>query len=305
MKNTGITYTSEEKTPSILTEMEQLLPPLTEEQRETLQADILSNGCYAPIIVNDDLVIIDGHNRYSICKEHDLPFGMVVFSFVDMLEAKQWALDTQKGRRNMEKWELGKIARKLKPDVEARARENMGTRTDLLTTLSKGSEAINTRKEIANAVGIGEVTMGKVMQLDENAPDAIKEALDHNELSIHQGYEMTKQLQELPEDEREQAAIDALEFQKAKQDLRKADAEIDRQHKIATVFCKAFEKANALEVTQDNVRIWTESTCMTTEEIEDVAKEARESAQSFSEIAYILESLLLSQDRRSLYYDTH
>jgi hypothetical protein len=31
---------------------------------------------------------------------------------------------------------------------------------------------------LADAVGIGEVTMGKVMQIDENAPEVIKEAPD-------------------------------------------------------------------------------------------------------------------------------
>lgn len=43
---------------------------------------------------------------------------MLVFSFAGLLEAKQWALDTQKGRRNLDKWELGKIALKLKPEKE-------------------------------------------------------------------------------------------------------------------------------------------------------------------------------------------
>ena len=50
------------------------------------------------------------------------PYNMAVFAFDDLLEAKQWALDTQKGRRNLDKWELGKIALKLKPDIEARAK---------------------------------------------------------------------------------------------------------------------------------------------------------------------------------------
>lgn len=50
---------------------------------------------------------------------------MAVFAFDDLLEAKQWALDTQKGRRNLEKWELGKIALKLKPEIEAKAKANM------------------------------------------------------------------------------------------------------------------------------------------------------------------------------------
>jgi hypothetical protein len=125
MKNTGVTYSSAERTPTVLPEMAELLPPLTEEQLAMLEADILKNGCYAPIIVNEDLVIVDGHNRQSLCEKHGLPYQMAVFSFENMLEAKQWALDTQKGRRNLDKWELGKIALRLKPDIEARGKENM------------------------------------------------------------------------------------------------------------------------------------------------------------------------------------
>ena len=45
--------------------------------------------------------------------------------------------------------------------------------------------------------------MGKVMQIDEHAPAAVKEALDKKELSIHQGYQITKQVENLPEEQRE------------------------------------------------------------------------------------------------------
>ena len=115
MRNTGVTYGSDEQKPQILQEFAELLPPLTEEQRQALEADILQNGCYSPIIVDEELRIVDGHNRQRICEEHNLPYTMAVFEFADKLEAMQWALDTQKGRRNLDKWELGKIALKLKP----------------------------------------------------------------------------------------------------------------------------------------------------------------------------------------------
>ena len=124
MRNTGIEYGSGERTPVVLPEMAQLLPPLTGEQLAALEADLLANGCYSPIIVNEDMTVIDGHNRLELCEKHGIPYKMAVFSFADMLEAKQWALDTQKGRRNLDKWELGKIALKLKPDLEARAKAN-------------------------------------------------------------------------------------------------------------------------------------------------------------------------------------
>ena len=124
MKNTGITYTSAERSPVILPEMAELLPPLSAEQSAALEEDLLRNGCYSPVIINEDMVIVDGHNRQALCEKHGLPYTMAVFSFEDLLEAKQWALDTQKGRRNLEKWELGKIALKLKPEIEAKARAN-------------------------------------------------------------------------------------------------------------------------------------------------------------------------------------
>ena len=299
MKNTGITYTSAERSPVILPEMAELLPPLSAEQSAALEEDLVRNGCYAPVIVNEDMVIVDGHNRQALCEKHGLPYTMAVFSFEDLLEAKQWALDTQKGRRNLEKWELGKIALKLKPEIEAKARANQGTRTDLSATLPEGSDTVDTRKELAEAVGLGERTMGKVIQIDENAPDAIKEALDKKELSINKGYDLTRQLQDVPDDQREQAAAELLEYEKAKKDLKQQNAEIDRRGKVANTFCKAYEKASLLTAAEEDVRCWTEGTRMTLEELQDTVKESRKIAQVFAAIADIIEQKILPADWRN------
>ena len=303
MRNTGTIYSSTERSPTVLPEMAELLPPLTGEQLAALEADILKNGCYSPVIVNEDMVIVDGHNRQRLCEQHGLPYQMAVFSFEDMLEAKQWALDTQKGRRNLDKWELGKIALRLKPDIEAKAKANQSAaggdkfgEKPLSATLPEAVSSVDTRKELADAVGLGERTMGKVMQIDEHAPPAVKDALDSGDLSINQGYNITRQVQELPEDQREEAAAQAVELEKAKKEIQQADAESNRRHKIAGLFCKAFERAVLLTPTEENVRIWTQCTRMTPEEIEDNAKEARELAEVFAAIAGILETLLPGGD---------
>ena len=305
MRNTGIIYSSAERTPTVLPEMAELLPPLTGEQLAALEADILKNGCYSPVIVNEDMVVIDGHNRQRLCEQHGLPYQMAVFSFESMLEAKQWALDTQKGRRNLDKWELGKIALRLKPDIEARARKNMSAgggdqkSEDAKSGCANSQNPIspvNTTKELADAVGIGHQTMSRVMQIDEHAPAAVKEALDSGDLSINQGYNITRQVRELPEEQREEAAALAVELEKAKKEIRQCDAEADRRGRIADLFCKAFEKAVLLTPTEENVRIWTECTRMTREEIEDSVKDARELAEVFTAIAGILETLLPGGD---------
>ena len=305
MRNTGTIYSSTERSPAVLPEMAELLPPLTGEQLAALEADILANGCYSPVIVNEDMVIVDGHNRQRLCEQHGLPYQMAVFSFESMLEAKQWALDTQKGRRNLDKWELGKIALRLKPDIEARAKENMSAgggdqksedAKSGLATLPNPISPVDTRKELADAVGLGERTMGKVMQIDEHAPPAVKDALDSGDLSINQGYNITRQVQELPEEQRDEAAAQAVELEKAKKEIQQADVESNRRHKIAGLFCKAFERAILLTPTEENVRIWTQCTRMTPEEIEDNIKEARELAEVFAAIAGILETMLPGGD---------
>ena len=291
MRNTGTIYSSTDRSPVVLPEMADLLPPLTGEQIAALESDLLKNGCYSPIIVNEDMVIIDGHNRQRLCKQHGLPYQMAVFSFEDL----------QKGRRNLDKWELGKIALKLKPEVEAKARANMSAgggdqksenAKSGSATLPNPISTVDTRKELADSVGLGERTMGKVMQIDENAPAAVKEALDKKELSINQGYNLTRQLQEVPEEQREEAAAMAVELEKAKKEIREKDAEIDRQSKIAGIFCKAYEKAVLLTPTEENVRIWARCTRMTREEMEDTVKESRELAEVFTTIADLMERIL-------------
>jgi len=305
MRNTGIIYSSTEKTPVVLPEMETLLPPLSEEQRSLLEADMLTNGCYAPIIVNEDLVVIDGHNRLSVCREHEIPFQMLVFSFDDMLEAKQWALDTQKGRRNLTVWELAKIGLKLRPDVEARAQANLVASGENrwnggdegLTPVSNPIEPVNTRKELADAVGIGEVTMGRAMQIDEHGPEAVKEALDQNEISVKQGYDITRQVQDLPVEEREQAAREAIQrqYNKAAKDI---DREAERKGRITKAICLAYEKAILIEPTEENIRIWVAYTRMTPEEMEDKVAESMEIAETFTAIARLIQEKLLPEDWR-------
>ena len=305
MKNTGIEYLSTERKPHVLNELATLLPPLSEEQRSSLEADLLTNGCYSPIVVNEDMAIVDGHNRQQICEEHDIPYRMLVFAFEDLLEAKQWMVQTQRGRRNLEPWELGKIALKLREEVEGRAkarqREYFGNQYDsgLPATLPEVHPAgMETRKELAEMVGLGERTMGKVMQINDHAPDVVIEALDNHDLSVNQGYNITKQVQKLPEEEREQAAIDAVELATAKKNLQQKDAERERRAKIARVFSTAFEKAFAMTVNEENVLCWVECSRMTPTEMQSTISDARELSELFSQIADIIEQDILPKDWR-------
>ena len=86
--------------------------------------------------------------------------------------------------------------------------------------------------------------------------------------------------------------LEAVELAKAKKEIQEKDAEIDREGKIAGVFCKAYEKAVLLDPTEENVRIWAKCTRMTRDEMENTVKESRELAEVFRTIADLMERLL-------------
>lgn len=172
-------------------------------------------------------------------------------------------------------------------------------RTDISAIVPESSESVDTRKELAAAVGLGERTMGKIMQIDAHAPVLVKEALDSGELSVSQGYNITLDIKDLPDAEKEEAAQKAVELEKAKKELHKADAEIDRKTKIAKQFCTAFEKAHLIDPSLENVRAWTECTRMTLDELLDAVKAGRELAGIFEKISDTVENEILPEDWRN------
>ena len=78
------------------------IPPLTFEELNQLEANILRDGrIINPIIVWQGL-IVDGHNRYTIAKKHpEIPFTVHEKEFASRYEAIIWICKNQLGRRNL------------------------------------------------------------------------------------------------------------------------------------------------------------------------------------------------------------
>ena len=144
MKNTHVEYSSEERTPTVLPEFAELLPPLTVEQLDALEKDIVANGCYAPVIVNEDMAVIDGHNRKNICEKHGIPYRMAVFLLrtrwkrksgcwkrsgaVAASEAGNWgkspSSSDRKSRQEQRQTKAPTTATSLKPDFGQRCQKS-------------------------------------------------------------------------------------------------------------------------------------------------------------------------------------
>ena len=88
------------KPPRIHPEFKALIPPLSQDEYNQLEQNILANGCRDPIVLWRD-IIIDGHNRHEICTKHGLEYETIKLRFPSRDAAKLWVLDNQLGRRNI------------------------------------------------------------------------------------------------------------------------------------------------------------------------------------------------------------
>lgn len=83
-----------------------LIPPLTAEERQQLEENIVEHGgARDPLVVwahADSLTLLDGHNRYEICSRLDLPFDIQEMEFGSREAAADWIDRNQLGRRNLD-----------------------------------------------------------------------------------------------------------------------------------------------------------------------------------------------------------
>ena len=77
-----------------------LLPELDKETYSALEENLLQHGCRDAIVLWNG-ILIDGHNRYGICLEHDIPFNTVDKEFASREEALIWIISNQVSRRNL------------------------------------------------------------------------------------------------------------------------------------------------------------------------------------------------------------
>jgi transcriptional regulator with XRE-family HTH domain len=124
----------------------------------------------------------------------------------------------------------------------------------LLTNSSKAideeevSAPVNTRREIAKIAGVSENTIHKVETIENEAPEIVKEAARENVVSINKAYNITKEVKDLDEEEKNTKVEELLNQQyqaKAKQ--------IDKEKKIADKIADAIYEI--LTVTIDEERI--------------------------------------------------
>ena len=86
--------------PLIDQEFHALIPPLTPEEYQQLEANILSDGIREPLTTWQG-ILVDGHNRFEIAQKHGLEYRVLEKDFADRDAVIDWMICNQLGRRNL------------------------------------------------------------------------------------------------------------------------------------------------------------------------------------------------------------
>lgn len=101
-------------------EFQEWLMPLSSEEYELLEKNVIETGCRDPLITWNG-ILIDGHHRHSICKAHNIPFIVVESALQTREDVKNWIINNQLGRRNVtpeqRNYLIGKMYRETKNEV--------------------------------------------------------------------------------------------------------------------------------------------------------------------------------------------
>ena len=140
-------------------ELRDLIPPLSSSELEKLKESLLTQGCRDRLVVwKDHNILLDGHHRYQVCHEHDIHFETEEIELSSRSDAKVWILMNQRGRRNLNESQRAMLAVKLDAIYSEKAKERMGTRTDLGQDLDQG-EVGRSAEKAAEDMGISHQTV--------------------------------------------------------------------------------------------------------------------------------------------------
>ena len=176
-------------------ELKAYIDPLTAEELEALERSILAEGCRDALVLWGD-ILIDGHNRYGICRKHGLPFQTVQNTRLQSLEdVHLWMIDQHLGRRSISEFQRGVLA--------LRKREIVAARRTLRATLPSvvadaaaaqapaGSvdraspEALDTREAVAKAARLISSQVVLIEKIQKQAAPEVVAAVKAGTISIN------------------------------------------------------------------------------------------------------------------------
>ena len=179
-KNTGLM--------ELMTTFEGVKPKLSTREFANLTEDIRQHGVLTPILVYKGK-IIDGHNRYHICKEYNIPFETKEMNFSSDSEAIIWIIKEQVGKRNLTPFQRCEMVLKYEPEIRADIEKRRKAAISYFRRTGEVMEAgSDTGTILGDMVGVSRNSIHRVKRILEIADEETKELARAGKISIHYAY---------------------------------------------------------------------------------------------------------------------
>ena len=95
---TSVSQNAQDDSKSIIIdpEFKNLIPPLSEEEKSQLEANLKQFGCLDPLVVwKGHNILLDGHNRYQICLQEGISYQIIEIEIAAKEDAICWIANNQ------------------------------------------------------------------------------------------------------------------------------------------------------------------------------------------------------------------
>ena len=167
---------------SVNEELLAYIDPLTLDEHAALERSLLAEGCRDALVLWGE-VLVDGHNRHSICTRHGIPFNTVQNTrFQSLADVHLWMIDQHLGRRSVSDFQRGVLALRRKDILSARVQPASGSAP---VSDQPKPEAVPTREAVAKAARISSNTVNQIEKIQKSAAPELLAAVKSGTISIN------------------------------------------------------------------------------------------------------------------------
>jgi hypothetical protein len=177
-------------------EYERLLPKMSDEEFTELKASIDREGQHYPIIVNENLEVLDGHHRFRACIDLGIEPDFEVRKFEDKMIEKKFVIEANLRRRHLNNFQLVELAVPLLEIEKALTKkrllpgEDNGGNSQLRLSSNDMDPKFKERatEVVAKKAGVSTRTLERGKKILEKASEEDKQKLREGKTSITKVY---------------------------------------------------------------------------------------------------------------------
>lgn len=164
------------------------IDPLTPDELNALERSLLSEGCRDALVLWGE-VLVDGHNRYRLCRQHGIPFNTVQnSSFKSTDDVHLWMIEQHLGRRSVSDFQRGVLALRKKDILGARRpmpQADGAVPGDEAPALALPAEPSTSREALAKLARISSSTITQIEKIQRSGAPELVAAIKSGAISIN------------------------------------------------------------------------------------------------------------------------